>query len=191
VFVAWPREALPAVRADIEGEVMRVLDGIPELSGRVRQGRREEPFRGATELPNFLRKPFGAGWALVGDAGCHKDPYLALGVCDAFRDAELLANALDDSWSGRRPLDAAMNGFEQQRNDATLRDYQQNVQFARLQPPPAEVLGLRAALKDDQQEINRFYLANEGMIPPGDFFNPGNMGRVMARSGAPAATVKT
>ena len=33
----------------------------------------------------------GRGWALVGDAGCHKDPFLALGICDAFRDAELLA----------------------------------------------------------------------------------------------------
>lgn len=29
------------------------------------------------------------GWALVGGAGCHKDPY-PLGVCDALRDAELL-----------------------------------------------------------------------------------------------------
>jgi flavin-dependent dehydrogenase len=44
---------------------------------------REERFYGATDLPNFYRKPYGEGWALVGDAGCHKDPYMALGISDA------------------------------------------------------------------------------------------------------------
>ena len=37
----------------------------------------------------------GAGWALVGDAGYHRDPITGHGITDAFRDAELLANALD------------------------------------------------------------------------------------------------
>src|SRR3712207_9569636 len=38
------------------------------------------------DLPNFFRKPHGSGWALVGDAGYHKDPYGAQGISDAFRD---------------------------------------------------------------------------------------------------------
>jgi flavin-dependent dehydrogenase len=45
---------------------------------------------------------------LVGDAGCHKDPYLALGICDAFRDAELLVEAIDQGLAGARPLEAAL-----------------------------------------------------------------------------------
>jgi flavin-dependent dehydrogenase len=179
VFIAWPRAELDTVRADIEGRFMEALDGVPELAGRVRGGWREERFRGATDLPNFLRKPYGPGWALVGDAGCHKDPFLALGVCDAFRDAELLADSLDEGLSGRLPLAEALEQYERQRNEATLPEYQQNVQLARLQPPPAEVLGLRAALRGNQDDTNMFFLATEGMIPREKFFNPETMQRLL------------
>src|SRR5690348_1306386 len=73
LFVVFPIDELPAVRADIEGHFMAVIDSVPEVAERVREGRREERFYGATQLPNFVRKPHGPGWALVGDAGCHKD----------------------------------------------------------------------------------------------------------------------
>jgi hypothetical protein len=49
----------------------------------VRAGKRQERFYGASDLPNFYRTPDGPGWALVGDAGVHKDPFMALGICDA------------------------------------------------------------------------------------------------------------
>jgi flavin-dependent dehydrogenase len=42
----------------------------------------------------FLRQPWGEGWALVGDAGCFKDPITAHGITDALRDAEFLARAV-------------------------------------------------------------------------------------------------
>ncbi len=42
----------------------------------------------------FRRKPVGPGWALVGDAGYFKDPITAHGITDAFRDAELLTDAV-------------------------------------------------------------------------------------------------
>jgi flavin-dependent dehydrogenase len=180
VFVAWPRAELDTVRMDIEGRFMEALDGIPELAERVRSGRREERFRGATDLPNFLRKSYGPGWALVGDAGCHKDPFLALGICDAFRDAELLADSLDEGLSGRLPLAEALEQYERQRNEATLPEYQQNVQLARLQAPPAEVFGLRSTLRGNQEDTNMFFLATEGMIPRERFFNPTNMQRLIA-----------
>jgi flavin-dependent dehydrogenase len=180
VFVAWPSSELPEVRANIEGQFMQAVAGVPALAERLRGGRREERFRGAVDVPNFLRKPYGPGWALVGDAGCHKDPFLALGVCDAFRDAERLADALDDGLSGRRPLAEALTGYEQRRNEATLPDYQQNIQLARMQTPPAAMLRLRAALRGNQDETNRFYLATEGMIPREAFFNPETMQRLFA-----------
>ncbi|HEX5501447.1 MAG TPA: NAD(P)/FAD-dependent oxidoreductase [Thermomicrobiales bacterium] len=179
VFVAWPLAELAMVRADIEGAFLATLDRIPDLAERVRGGRRVERFAGATDLPNFLRKPYGPGWALVGDAGCHKDPFLALGVCDAFRDAELLADALDAGLSGRRPLDAALADYERRRDEATLPEYRQNLHLARFQPLPAEMLRLRAAVRGDQAATNRYVMATEGMIPPETFFNPENLQRLM------------
>ena len=46
--------------------------------------------------------PTDPGWALVGDAGYHKDPNTAQGITDAFRDAELLAEAIDAGLAGRQ-----------------------------------------------------------------------------------------
>jgi flavin-dependent dehydrogenase len=179
IFVAWPVAELPRVRADVEREFMAVLDRVPDLAQRVRAGRREEPFSGATNLPNFFRKPYGDGWALVGDAGCHKDPYLALGVCDAFRDAELLADALDEGLSGRRSLDEALTDYERRRNEASMPDYRENVQRARFEPLPDEVRRLRGAVRGNQEETNRLFMAREGMIPPESFFNPEHLQSLM------------
>jgi flavin-dependent dehydrogenase len=172
------------VRADVEGQFMTLLDGVPELAERVRGGRREERFYGATDLPNFLRTPYGPGWALVGDAGCHKDPFLALGVCDALRDVELLAEALDEGLSGRRPMAEAMAAFAERRDAATLPAYRENLAMAQFTAVPDDVFRLRAALRDDQAETNRFFMAREGMIPRESFFNGTNLQRLMARGAA-------
>ncbi len=179
LFAGWAADELPAVRADIEGQLMAAVSETPDLAERLRSGRREERFYGMADVPNFLRKPYGPGWALVGDAGCHKDPFLALGICDAFRDAELLADALDESLSGRRPYEQAMADYERQRNRATMPDYQQNLRQAQFKPLPAELAQLRYALRGNQEETNRYYLAIEGMIPPETFFNPENVQRII------------
>jgi flavin-dependent dehydrogenase len=169
VFVGWPSDHLAAVRAEIDRQFMAAVDEIPELSARVRSGRREEPFKGATDLPNFLRKPFGPGWALVGDAGCHKDPILALGMCDALRDAELLVDALDEGLSGRRPVPEALQEYERARNAASSADYKENLHMARFRPVPQETYELRAALRGDPLARRRFFLARQGMIPREEF----------------------
>jgi 2-polyprenyl-6-methoxyphenol hydroxylase-like FAD-dependent oxidoreductase len=44
--------------------------------------------------PGHLRRPFGPGWALVGDAAYWKDPLSTHGMTAALRDAELLARAV-------------------------------------------------------------------------------------------------
>jgi len=49
------------------------------------------PFPG---VPGFLRRAWGPGWALVGDAGFFRDPITAHGITDALRDAELLSRAV-------------------------------------------------------------------------------------------------
>ena len=166
VFVGWPAAELDTVRGSPEEALLAAVDLAPELAERIRGGRREERLLGATQLPNFLRMPGGPGWALVGDAGCHKDPYLALGLCDAFRDAELLADALAEALSYGRSEAEALGEYERRRNDATLADYRRNVQQAQLNPLPAEVLEVRASLRGDQAAINRYLLEGEGLLAP-------------------------
>ena len=163
---------------------MRVLELVPPLAERVRIGRREERFYGTGDVPNFFRKPYGPGWALVGDAGCHKDPFTALGICDAFRDAELLANAVDEGLSGKRLIEETMADYEKRRNEASEIDYQRNIYFARFEPLPPETYQLRAALRGNQKDTNRFIMATEGMIPQEEFFNPENLSRIMEDAGS-------
>jgi flavin-dependent dehydrogenase len=180
VFVAWPISELSAVRADIERQFLAALDGVPPLGDRVRAGRRADRFYGATDLRNFLRKPFGPGWALVGDAGCHKDPYLALGIADAFRDAELLADAVHDGLSGRRDLDDALAEYERRRNEATMPDYRMNIERARFTPISASERMLRSALHGNAGATRQFFLTIEALAPREVFFGPENMGRLIA-----------
>jgi flavin-dependent dehydrogenase len=111
-----------------------------------------------------LRKPYGPGWALVGDAGCHKDPVRALGICDALRDAELLADSLTASPSGESAEADALSAYERRRNEATMDDYEANLRAARFSPPTPEILQARAAARDDPQAMAQFCLAWEGRI---------------------------
>jgi flavin-dependent dehydrogenase len=180
VFIAWPSSELAMVRADIERQFLAAVDSLPALSERVRAGRRADRFYGATDLRNFFRKPYGPGWALVGDAGAHKDPYLALGICDALRDAELISDAIDDGLAGRRDIEDALREFERRRNEASLPDYRLNLERARFTPIPPEQRALRAALKGNAEATRQFYLTIEGLAPREVFFAPENIGRIMA-----------
>ena len=180
VFAAWPISELSVVRADIERQFLAALDGVPPLGDRVRAGRRADRFYGATDVRNYLRKPFGPGWALVGDAGCHKDPYLALGITDAFRDAELLANALHEGLSRSRDLDDALAEYERRRNDATMPDYRLNLERARFTPISTTERMLRSALRGNPEATRQFFLTIEALAPREVFFGPENMGRLMA-----------
>src|SRR5205823_1973989 len=111
--VGLKNDQFHAYRADIEGTVMRTFDALsPSFAERIRAGKREERWTGTADVPNFFRKPFGPGWALVGDAGYHKDPITGYGITDAVRDSDALAEALDAGLSGRQPLDAALGAYE-------------------------------------------------------------------------------
>jgi flavin-dependent dehydrogenase len=101
IGVGWTNREFPVFRSDIEGHYLKTLELAPQLAERVRAGKREERFVGTAEVPNFFRRPYGPGWALVGDSGYHKDPCTAQGISDAFRDAELLTEALDAGSSHR------------------------------------------------------------------------------------------
>jgi 2-polyprenyl-6-methoxyphenol hydroxylase-like FAD-dependent oxidoreductase len=90
----------------------------PALAARLRRARRTSPVRGRLQSPNVRYRAFGAGWALVGDAGFHRDAVSAHGLSDAFRDAELLAVALDRALRGEVDEADALAGYERQRDAA-------------------------------------------------------------------------
>jgi 2-polyprenyl-6-methoxyphenol hydroxylase-like FAD-dependent oxidoreductase len=145
--------------------------------------RRAERFRGSADLPGRFRAPSGPGWALVGDAGLVLDPITGQGISDAFRDAELLADAVDAGLGGRQPLAAALAGYQRQRDRASLPMYEFTAQLAALAPPRVEDQVLFASLQGRQAEIDRFFGVVAGSEPLQDYLAPGNLVRVIGVRG--------
>jgi 2-polyprenyl-6-methoxyphenol hydroxylase-like FAD-dependent oxidoreductase len=183
IYTAWPVAEFHRYRSDIETNFLATVALAPSLSERVRQGKRAERFMGTADLPNFYRKPYGPGWALVGDAGYHRDPITAWGISDAFRDAELLAEALDAGLCGRAPLDEALAGYEAQRNAASQPLYELAIQLASFAPAPPEQRLLFEALRENRPATDQFFGVLAGAVSMQQFFAPGNLWRIMGPGG--------
>lgn len=183
VIVGWPFAEFETNKKDVENHYLKVIDLAPEFADRVRCGKRESPFAGAA-LPNFFRKPYGPGWALVGDAGYNKDPITAQGIMDAFLDAERCANALDAVVSGSRSFDNAMEECRQMRDEHAIPMYEFTCQLASLEPPPPEMQRLIGALPGNPAGMHRFAQMNAGTISPAEFFSPQSVGAIMSRAAA-------
>lgn len=124
VFTGRPVSLYPAFREDPEAEFHRLLNEAGEdLAALVAAGTRIDRFRGTPGLPGFIRRPWGPGWALVGDAGYTKDPISAHGMSDALRDAELCANALHHALRDPTAASDALETYQQNRDRLSLPMY--------------------------------------------------------------------
>jgi 2-polyprenyl-6-methoxyphenol hydroxylase-like FAD-dependent oxidoreductase len=74
IAVLWPSSRFGEIRTDIEGHVRKVVARLPSVADRLQGAQREEKWFGTAGVPNYFRRPFGPGWALVGDAGYTRDP---------------------------------------------------------------------------------------------------------------------
>jgi flavin-dependent dehydrogenase len=191
VMVNWPARDFPIVRNDVEGHVWRALEAAPDFLARVREGRREEKWYGTGGVPGYFRKPYGKGWALVGDASYNRDPITAQGISDAFIDAESLVHALSPGLIGRRGakrdggsgnglFDDRLAVHESARNERVRPMYEFTSHLATLAPPPPEMQALFGALRHNQDATNAFLSALTGAIPLPDFMSTENIGRIMA-----------
>jgi 2-polyprenyl-6-methoxyphenol hydroxylase-like FAD-dependent oxidoreductase len=183
VAFAWRASTFREVCASLDEHMKNALQHAPWMAEKVSAGRREEPMRAAGDLPNFFRRPYGDGWALVGDAAYHRDPVSAQGISDAFLGAERLVYALDEGFSGNRPLDAALAAYEQDRNQRVKPMYDFTTDFARLDPPPEQMARLYQALRTNQQETDRFVGTLAGTVPIPEFFAPENVQRIVTAAG--------
>jgi 2-polyprenyl-6-methoxyphenol hydroxylase-like FAD-dependent oxidoreductase len=178
--VVWPHAEFHTFRKDIERNFVDTLLLMPEVAERLPDSRRETPFYAMADVPGFFRKPYGKGWALVGDAGHHKDPVPAHGISDAFCDAELLAEALHNGFSSKQSLNDALAEYEQNRNARAIPDHEATSQRATLEGWDApEALMLRQALRGNEADTSWFYsvLIRAADLEP--FFAPQNLQRIL------------
>ena len=136
-FVQGPRREYPAFRRDPMSAYTGELRARPALAALLGGAVVAERLRGTAALPTFFRTPSGPGWALVGDAGHHKDPAIARGIADAFRDADLVAAAVQDGWPS--DLDAALARYGRLRDQCAVPLSDANLRLARLSGTAAEL----------------------------------------------------
>jgi 2-polyprenyl-6-methoxyphenol hydroxylase-like FAD-dependent oxidoreductase len=185
VGVGWPAAEFETNRKDIEGAYLGTLELEPAFAERVRAASREARFTGTT-VPNFFRRPYGPGWALVGDAGYTKDPVTAYGIMDAFLSAERLTDALDSWLSGSLSYDQALAGYQRDRDEHALPGYELTCEFATLQPPPPDMQRLFHAVSTDGDTMDQFVSMMTGTLPVPEFFDPANVERILCFDERPA-----
>jgi 2-polyprenyl-6-methoxyphenol hydroxylase-like FAD-dependent oxidoreductase len=187
VMVNWPAWRFAEVRADVDAHVGRALALTPDFAARVSRGTREERWYGIAGVPGYFRKPYGAGWALVGDAGYCKDPITAQGISDSFLDAERLVEALDAGLSGRGALEDLLAAHEAARNERVRPMYELTNEIATLEPPPPPLQELFAALRHNQPATDAYLSAMTGATPLPEFMSEENVARIIDAARAPSA----
>ncbi|MGY1602177.1 FAD-dependent oxidoreductase [Geodermatophilus sp. SYSU D00815] len=115
-----PATVQPLVRARGPQEALRALAAAAPLGPVLAAARPVGAVRHVRGTPAHLRVPYGPGWALVGDAGCWKDPLSTHGMSAALRDAELLARAVLSAPRPGRAQQEALAGYAAVRDALTL-----------------------------------------------------------------------
>jgi flavin-dependent dehydrogenase len=160
VFAAVPaRRFFAQIRADVPLGYWRLLEeAAPDLAARLPRARLAGTLRGFPGEVSYLRRPFGPGWALVGDAGYFKDPITAHGISDALRDAELLARA---AASG-----GGLRGYEAARDALSVRLFELTDRIASFEWDNAELKGLHRSLSEEmKREVAEIARLDEELAP--------------------------
>jgi 2-polyprenyl-6-methoxyphenol hydroxylase-like FAD-dependent oxidoreductase len=116
--------------------VAELLRLAPSVGERLRAGHVASPVRGVARMPNYVRQSHGPGWALVGDAGYHRDPITGHGMTDAFRDAELLAVAISAALHEPRDEPDALAGYARARGTALRETFDLTRELSAFPPLP-------------------------------------------------------
>jgi 2-polyprenyl-6-methoxyphenol hydroxylase-like FAD-dependent oxidoreductase len=179
-YVPFPCADFDKVRSDLDNYMLDTLEQVTGLKDLFRPEARVGPVLGMRDLPNYFRQSYGDGWALAGDAGYHKDPVLGQGVSDALRSAEWLAHAVHEGLAGSKPLTVCLAEYQRLRDEHLTPQYELACQHAMLEPPSPEMLALCQALQKNEIERNRFFGTLGGIVPPGEYYAPENLQRIIA-----------
>ncbi|MGD9998231.1 MAG: NAD(P)/FAD-dependent oxidoreductase [Ilumatobacteraceae bacterium] len=135
-----------------------IAESAPELSERLARATPPAGARTWAGQPGFVRRAWGPGWALVGDAGYFKDPLSAHGLTDALRDAELVARAVTSGFGRQAVLDTALAEYESLRDRLSLPLFDVVERIAAQQWSTAEIgsllMELSSAMTDEVEFLS-------------------------------------
>lgn len=113
-----------AARGDLDGLWVRRVAAHRGIGRRIGATTAADDgrVRGTRGTPNWVRRPVGPGWALVGDAGLHLDPWTGRGMDFAATHARYLADAILGATRDTHQ-DAALADYAERRDAHALDTY--------------------------------------------------------------------
>jgi 2-polyprenyl-6-methoxyphenol hydroxylase-like FAD-dependent oxidoreductase len=168
--VSFPQAEFDTVRRDHEVQLTAHIARKPGLTERIAGAEPTTPWRGAGDLANFYRTPYGPGWALVGDAGHHKDPITARGIADALRHAAPLTDALDRARRGDADRTTALSAYHTARDTQTRPLYNFTVDRAPGGVSPSDWSAYLAQTLADPAFLSRYIGFMATTTPPESFY---------------------
>lgn len=181
------RDQMRSYRSDIETSTdATIARCAPELVEQFRDcAVRQERWRQIAYPDNFYRRSHGAGWALVGDAGYHKDPFTGQGMTDGIKYAELLAEHLGAALAGERGVDEALAEYARERDARSHHTFEFTVAISELTLPPNLEPALRATAMSPEY-TRKFFGMVAGAVSGEDFFAPDNLAWLYETTGMPS-----
>jgi flavin-dependent dehydrogenase len=130
VAVSVNLETFRWLRQDFEARYAERIAEHRGLAPRVAAAEPDGRLEGCGPERSFVRVPWGPGWALVGDAAMHQDPWSGLGIDMAGVHATFLADAIVDRLRGSADERTAFSTYHERRNAHGLGPYHETVRYA-------------------------------------------------------------
>lgn len=180
VSAYFPQERFAEVRHHARQAYLdNIKENAPGLAARLAAARPLGRMWGTGNQQNFFRQASGPGWALVGDAGTHKDSLTARGITDAFLQADLLVSAVGPDLSDRDLLDRALKGYADERDAALLESYQGTLLVAQAAARDKRRMLLRA-VSSSPEFTQRYFDTVAGLRSVKDLYTPELVGLLQA-----------
>ena len=122
-------ETFRRLRREPQRRFAEQLATHPAVAARVAAARPDGRLWACGPERSWVRVPWGDGWALVGDAGLHQDPWSGLGIDLASVHATFLADALLDALGGTDEREALAR-YHARRNQHGLGPYRETTRGA-------------------------------------------------------------
>lgn len=164
VAAYFPQKEFETVRHDARRAYLdNVRETVSTLHGESLSDSRFGRLHGLGDQRNFFRKATGPGWALVGDAGHHKDSITARGISDAFLQAQLFADLVLPHTGDPATLADALVRYEAARDDQLTESYYNTISVARLEVTD-ERIRLLKLIERDQRLVDRYFSVVSGVL---------------------------
>lgn len=154
-------------RIDHTSAYLASLRGCPSIAPHIGEDRPLGRVRGMLKTRYFFRTSAGAGWALIGDAGHHKDFFAGLGISDALRDAHGLANAITNN--NGSPDEMSLRLWWLQRDVQRIETFRWAAELGQPQPVDALKRLVATRLAHAPELADRIGQVIDGRLSPYDF----------------------